>query len=753
MTLHPILPTPSARPLAAALLVFFAPLASGQGGAPPSEDALRMGSPPTLADGLSEEVMWPAADAEGWRKPCLVPWQRTFEDALRVARAEQRPILVAVNMDGEIASEHFAGVRYRDPETAALMSRYACVMASVYRHTPRDYDVDGTRIECPRFQTVTCGEHIEAERELYERYFDGKRIAPRHIVLGLDESETYDVYFSWDTASVFTTFRKGLEGWEDPIEPLERTLFELAASADVEDREAVERAYREGDTETRRALLEFLIEERVVDQVEVLREAIFGFDLELARLARHALARCESEAALELMADVLKSPLEADERELLLAAVDRLGGSLPRARALAALHDGFSRGSRHVDAAALEAVAREYEANAEKTDLQARAERAEARPDDPDGLLELAEALVTRARESRDRRFAHLLLEDASSATSDAEELGVRGPGVDAVAALAAAGLGDRAAARMRAVAAVEGGLLHSGDGAARPGSELSETSRREVLHLFAEARRAAIRDAYRVGGDFPPEWLSDVNAAYSVLSQGPLADERILVQHHDFLRWVGATPQAVAALDDALLRFPDSPVLHERLRGELLWEGGPRLLEASYAERLARAEAESDAGASGAGQLAWFAGYASLVAAEHHRRRAQLDEALAAYDHASAYYERHVERFPEARDDGLHYLALAHAGRARVALERGEMEQATRELVAALRTRPASAASQDGLGITPVATAKMLAARLREAGDDERAALVQSELDALDPELLEPPPSEPPRLDRRARR
>src|SRR5262245_21402116 len=84
-----------------------APQAPPRGGADPSDDAFRMGSPPKLPEGTTQEAMWPAATAEGWRKPCLVHWQRSFDDALRVARAEHRPILVAVNMDGEIASEHW----------------------------------------------------------------------------------------------------------------------------------------------------------------------------------------------------------------------------------------------------------------------------------------------------------------------------------------------------------------------------------------------------------------------------------------------------------------------------------------------------------------------------------------------------------------------------------------------------------------------------------------------------------------------
>jgi hypothetical protein len=108
------------------------PAQRSSGGAPPSDDAFKMGSPPALPDGMTEEQMWPAATAEGWKQPCLVHWQRSFDDALRVARARHMPILVAVNMDGEIASEHFAGVRYRDPETAAKLAGYSCVIASVY---------------------------------------------------------------------------------------------------------------------------------------------------------------------------------------------------------------------------------------------------------------------------------------------------------------------------------------------------------------------------------------------------------------------------------------------------------------------------------------------------------------------------------------------------------------------------------------------------------------------------------------------
>jgi len=720
-----------------------APARPQRGGADPSDDAFRMGSPPSLPDGLREEEMWPAATAEGWKEPCLVRWQRTFDDALAVARAQNRPVMVVVNMDGEIASEHFAGVRYRQPETAELLNRYACVIASVYRHTPRDYDEEGGRIECPRFGTVTCGEHINAERELYDRYFDGRRIAPRHIVLDLEAEETYDVYFAWDTDTVFQTYRKGLEGWPEPTELAEPTLVDLARSTDVDHREALERAYVEGDRETRRAILSTLQKDDVADQVEVLRAAIYGLDVELAEMAQRALARCETDASLDLMAETLKGPIDEDERELLLSAVERLGATSKRARTLAALHSGLSRRSSHIDEDALAASMREYEANAGAGfELDERVRVAETQPDDPDALVESAAALCERALETHDLAFARLLLEDARANAERAAVLGASGPRLDAVLAVTLNAAGDRRAARRNALDAVEGGLLRA-EGAA---TALGPATRRRVLRMFADARRWAIRSAYRDGREWPAAWLSDVNAAHELLTRDPLVDESILVEHHDFLRWIGATPRANDLLDDALRRFPSSPSLHERLRNRLLYEGGPSGLEQGYADRLL----DERASETGATQLVWFAGYAALVAAEHHRRRGDFDDALEAYERGIAHYERSIELFPETGDTSRHYIVMARAGLARVALERGELEHATTELVRGLELRPDSAATLDGLGFSPVMTAKMLGARLDEAGRADLAAKLQSALDALDPKLLEPPPSELPRGRRR---
>src|SRR5262245_6670887 len=102
----------------------------------------------------------PSADEYDANRPTNQPqieWQRTLEDAQAVAKAEQRPLFIAVNMDGESASDRIWRENYRDPAFVAAANRCVCVAASVFRHNPRDYDEAGYRIPCPRFGCVTCG--------------------------------------------------------------------------------------------------------------------------------------------------------------------------------------------------------------------------------------------------------------------------------------------------------------------------------------------------------------------------------------------------------------------------------------------------------------------------------------------------------------------------------------------------------------------------------------------------------------------
>ena len=224
----------------------------------------------------AREAMWPAPTAANWAKPCLITWQRTYEDAQAVSDATGKPILICVNMDGEIASEHYAGIRYRQPGIQALYDPYVTVIASVYRHTDRDYDELGRRILCPRFGSVTCGEHIAIEPGLFERFLDGQRVAPRHIGVELDGEEIYDIFYAFDTDSVFQAIEEGITQRPDTAKPDQRgdrSLAELALSADVKDRELIEDMWMKGGGDRLKTLMRAAVDAGANAPVELLRLA------------------------------------------------------------------------------------------------------------------------------------------------------------------------------------------------------------------------------------------------------------------------------------------------------------------------------------------------------------------------------------------------------------------------------------------------------------------------------------------------
>ncbi len=687
---------------------------------------------------IGREQMWPAPTAEDWAKPCLITWQRTFEDAVAVSRETQKPLLVCVNMDGEIASEHYAGIRYRQPEVAALYEPYVNVIASTYRHNPRDYDEQGRRIICPRFGSVTCGEHIAIEPGLFDKFFEGQRVAPRHIAVELDSSEVYDVFYAFDTASVFDTIRKGIEDRTIVPQDISRgdlPITERVASRDIVDRMAGEQAYEEGDTEERRSLVRAALARKEVVQVDLLRLAMYDVELDLRQMAWQTLSMQVPENAVDIIAEALESPLDASDREGMIEALQALGESSHRARRLAVVHRGLADLSNTIDLGLWsEALAGTPAPDGpDLGDLQTRIEDrvqwSEERPDDITAQVALAEAYLELALQpGTDPKQARFLFEDARRTAREAEARGASGWGVNSVLALVARRGGDFAEMQTRVASAV-GGMP----------SVASDWSAMATLELFADARRRSILRAERDGGVWPAEWLTDMHAAYAALRMHPLGRDDQVAEHHDFLRWLGARGYASQLLDEGIARFPDSWMLHERLRGRILEKRGlDRVdgLEGVYDAMLRDENAPSG--------LEWFAGYASLVTAEYHRRANTDQDAALAYGRAIAHYERAIEANPDARETADHYIALALAGRARLAFEAGDHERSLAELLAAFERRPQAAGSLDGLNMSAVSTAQMLLPQLVKKGLEEQAATLEAAVDALPPEALRLPAFEP---------
>jgi len=681
-------------------------------------------------NGVSREQMWWAPTQEDWAKPCLITWQRTWEDAVALSERTGKAILICVNMDGEIASEHYAGVRYRQPETAALYAPYVTVIASVYRHTPRDHDDEGNRILCPRFGSVTCGEHIAIEPGLYDKYFEGTRVAPRHISVELNKEEVYDVYYAFDTDSVFTTIKENQP--TAPDQPLDdRPIYERVLSTDIRDRMAVEQAFVAGDYSVKERILETAVVSQV-SQLDLLRLAIAGSDPDLRRTALRALAQNPTEASLELMAEALRMNIEDYEREALVASLVELGKTSPRARTLASVHQGLAARSGAVDVerrlAALASVDPAELARtsyALESELTQQARVAEQAPESPEEQLALAEAFVElAANPATDPAFSTLMYEDARKAAQRARDLGADDWRSLGILSLSNYYLGEIEAAQRQAVEVVD----------QMPAEEQGLVAI-SVLAIFAESRRFDILTAIRDKREWPSKWLADVNAAYSVLVNHPLGTDAQVANHFDLLQWLGARGQAANALDVGLRRFPDSWILHSRLRARVLYKHGVDELaglEATYESMLRAPDAHPN--------LEWYAGYASLIAAEQHRRNGSADLAGGAYQRAIAHYEAALVNNPTGAETCDHYIALSLAGQGRLAFERADYDAAAELFLASFARCESAAASLDGLGMSPVSSTLLLIDRYKELGQVEPAQRLRAALDQLDPDMLRPP-------------
>ncbi|MEC8493620.1 MAG: hypothetical protein VXZ39_01780, partial [Planctomycetota bacterium] len=387
---------------------------------------------------------------------------------------------IAVNMDGEIASEHYAGKRYRDPEVAKLFEPYVSVIASVYRHNARDHDENGNRIPCPRFGCVTCGEHIAMEPIVYEKYLDETRVAPRHIMVELDGSESYDIFYAFDVKSVLVGIEEGITtrtSTELPDESGDKPLEALLSSRRHEHRSMVEQRFRQAKRQEKLRLLDVSAELGLQAPIELLRQAIFGLDVEVASRARRVLASQRSEAAIDLIARALEVPMPAEERELLIGALEAMARQYPRARSLAITLRGISADDRGPEVARIRAVLAASDgskAARSRYEVEARIERAAERAARSADPLVLAAAELARAEATlrlavdpdaqasagrsvaEQRRVTALRFADSRAAATEAERLGLSDWRTDAVLGLVAHYTGETSSSEERIARAFE---------------------------------------------------------------------------------------------------------------------------------------------------------------------------------------------------------------------------------------------------------------------------------------------------------
>src|SRR5262245_61862175 len=692
---------------------------------------------------------FPTPDASKWKLPPLLEWQRTVDDAIAVAKAQGRPLLVAVNMDGEAASEIFAAEKYRSPEFAKLAAPAGAVIVSVNRHNPRDYDDAGHRILCPRFGRVTCGEHEATEPLAFEKWFKGERVAPRHIGIGPDGKALFDRFLDRDLSVVDAALRDGfgpfaakpapppvpleevqklLAAIRDGDEAAPKDLEPIVASRDARQRAIVEQAFAKSDAAAKQQLLESAMRATSSEPYDLIRLGLHEKDPALRSLACKALIATATPNAVPLLAETLRSTKEAADRMLPGAALSRLGTSDARARMAAQVEKALRTPSERVDVDAWKAALKAKPAGGDgaaasddpdviEQRLNELTKKAAASPTDGKSRLELArETLRFAALQRRSGKNPTYLLEDAKRAATEAEKLGTEPAVAKAARASATFWLGDLNEAGKTARDAAPGLV-----GEAR--SPLAA----ETLRIVGRASTKTILDAIEAQRDWPAALLTDGHAAFTVLELHPAATADDAATHCDLLLAVGANDVAGQVLDAAIRRFPDSEALHTRFRAQVLRDAGIEGLESAYAALVKSSPAPA---------FEWFAGYASLVAAGQGKRAAMDEAALASYGRAVERFDKSAAANADYRETASHYVALALAGRARIELEMGNVEAAAADLGAAIARKPEIVDVEDGLQRAPRSTLGFLRARL--ASKPELRARFEEALAKVAPDLAE---------------
>lgn len=639
-----------------------------------------------------------------------VEWQRTLADALAVQQATGLPLLIAVNMDGEVFNERFANTTYRDPDFVTSTRGYVCVVASPDRHTERDYDALGNRIECPRFPGCTCSEHIQIEPELFRRYFNGNRNAPRHVGVGADGKILFDRFLDQSMQTAIDAIQKhrGDAGKQPGPSNDYPALF---ARRDALARRTIELAWRQGDAAQKKRLLEAAAGASN-EPTDLFRAALREEDPTVFALGALALAK---HAGKEAVIDLEDALARCDDPKVIAALVARateLGKTDAAAARLAAhLAPAAADAARVVrpwgnawtptpwDAEDRDAVERELdrcEAALKKNgaDDASRLQLATAQ-------FALADILVRDGQKN-----AQLWYGDAIATARRIQDAGLHAE-VQGVIAYAAYMSGEHDTAGKAMVQAQT--LVNS----QRTPSTLLAARVLEVLILgiantvYADAEGAASRSQRAE--------IDRTLGMLTLLQERKVARESALLAGIGLLEFGGLRRQARAMLADVVAKFPASAKAHERWRRRLLIDLGADGMRSAYAAHVKAAADQPTA--------QWFAGLAALTAAEQHTTDNRPDQAMRAYDEAIERFGKSAADNADYADSANHYVVLALGGRAELRLARGALPAAVDDLLRANGLRAASLDENDGLQRKPRAIAARVFAALEKAGQTELAA------------------------------
>ena len=659
-----------------------------------------------------------------------IHWQRSIADVEALATTTGAPLLLALNMDGESASDRVFHENWRDPRFVALTRRCLCVGASVFRHNAEDHDAHGRRVPCPRFPGLTCGEHIALEPELFARWFrDGERVAPRHALVLPGGRVVFDLSLCFDLTDVDRALAAGIADIVPWTTPAGSDWASLAARRDTDGRATLE------------AAVAAIVDPRTWTEA-------------LAAIAAHGDAGALDAlcVALPRTPELPLAPLRRAAQQLGLGAAF---GSLLLAHAQRVDGDLKDPGARADHRALLDALAEPIAGADAALVLRARTWRLATialQPGAPDAqpsllttLLDLGTAACRGATtlplpnlDKRELPTADALQEQLTRLDA---QLGERR---DDPELLAAAGIASLDSGRRQVDAPTATTQLLFEDAERLLGRALTLQPERfdwwlDRAHAayyrqqFAEQREYGVRALSIAGFAWPVaageraallqdaraieavRWLGDAEARLctSTLPEDPLAavatirsavlgtglpavspfgTEKDWIGVASFVAALGLPREEIALLATAQQRLPAAAGLRQALYGALWradrWRDAPALADAAL-RPLPTADG------------LWWSGHAHVLVAEELRRRERAHEAVWHYDAALPCFAAAAASNPAYADSVRNFTALSWLGRG-LALAQGaaaDRVAAAEALLAAAAMPVDFAALRDGLG------------------------------------------------------
>lgn len=145
-----------------------------------------------------------------------VAWSAGLAEALEQAKAEGKPVFVALNMDDEKANDFLAKRGYSDKAIVALSKATVNVIGSGFDHAPAGE-------ACPRFGSLSCAEHKAAEgairKQLLKVEGGAPIVAPQHFFLAPSGKVILSVPYAISLPELQWCFAAALDhqGIESPV--------------------------------------------------------------------------------------------------------------------------------------------------------------------------------------------------------------------------------------------------------------------------------------------------------------------------------------------------------------------------------------------------------------------------------------------------------------------------------------------------------------------------------------------------------